>query len=178
MKCPSDRRYSASVARAENLLDESPSYGRFVNDTYSDGHRTADFSDSLASPVPSEGTMSRGVPEEDDEAQPGPNAPGGQAAGGSPNGRAPLAPPPRRVKTSEDARLGATLARSCGCGTAGFRGYSSIFTYIVGGGWVWEALGSGSDNNAGTAKTNVRIRRSMSSRIAVEALQDNEDEED
>lgn len=120
--------------------------------------------------------MSRGAPEEDDEAQPGPNAPGGQAAGGSPNGRAPLAPPPRRVKTSEDARLGATLARSCGCAAGtGFRGYSSIFTYIVGGGWVWEALGSGSDS---TAAANVRIRRSMSSRIAVEALQDNEDEED
>jgi hypothetical protein len=101
------------------------------------------------------------------------SAPGGRAAAGAPNARPELAPPPRRVKTSEDARLGATLARNCGCGTP-FRGYSSVFSYVLGAGWLWDALGS----SATTGAANTRIRRSMSSRIAVEALQDDNDDDD
>ena len=118
----------------------------------------------------SEGTMSRADVTEEAHAY----APGGrQGDGAAPTARPALAPPPRRVKTSEDARLGQSLARSCGC-AAPFRGYSSVFTYVISGGWVWEALGS--SGNEGAA--NTRIRRSMSSRIAVEALQDNEEDED
>lgn len=161
------RRYSASIARAENLLDSSPSYGRFVNDTDTvDGRTDDDFSDSMASPVPSERAMSRA-------AEPSPQSAGGNAAEGAPRNasKAPLVPPPRRVKTSEDARLGALVARSCGCG-APFRGYSSVFTYVIGGGWLLEAVGA---NEPAPAQ---RIRRSMSSRIAVDALQDNDDDEE
>ena len=158
-------RYSASVARAETLLDSTASYGRFLNDdANSEGGAggSRNFSD-MTSPAPSEGTMSR---LEDASPVPGDNA-------GEERARKPavLAPPPRRVKTSEDAR--SSLARSCGCSTP-FRGYSSVVSYVVGFGWLFDALGSIS----GPAPDNLRIRRSMSSRIAVEALQDNDDDDD
>ena len=156
-------RYSASVARAEALLDATASYGRFVNDeAFSEGG-SRDFSD-MTSPAPSEGTMSRA-----EDASP---LPGGDAGEERARKPATLVPPPRRVKTSEDARAGSSLARTCGCSTP-FRGYSSLLSYVVGFGWLFDAIGSTPENAA-----NMRIRRSMSSRIAVEALQDNDDDDD
>ena len=98
--------------------------------------------------------------------------PGG-ASEERPRKPATLVPPPRRVKTSEDARLGSTLARTCGCSTP-FRGYTSVLSYVLGLGWLLEAIGSGATETA----SNTRIRRSMSSRIAVEALQDNDDDDE
>jgi hypothetical protein len=70
------------------------------------------------------------------------------------------------VHTSEDAsrRRLADTVRSCGCG-APFRGYSSVFTYMVGFGWLLDAVGA----NTPAAGVERRIRRSMSSRIAVDA---------
>ena len=160
-------RYSASVARAEALLDSTASYGRFVNDdAYSEGGAggSRDFSD-MTSPAPSEGIMSR--------AEDASLLPGGDAAEERARKPATLVPPPRRVKTSEDARMGSSLARTCGCSTP-FRGYSSVLSYVVGFGWLFEAIGSTPETSA----ANMRIRRSMSSRIAVEALQDNDDDDD
>ena len=57
----------------------------------------------------------------------------------------------------------ANSVRNCGCG-APFRNYSSVFTYVVGFGWLLDVLGA---NQA--PPENFRIRRSMSSRIAVNA---------
>ena len=155
-------RYSASVARAEALLDTTASYGRFVNDEAlsEGGGGSRDFSD-MTSPAPSEGTMSRA-----EDASP---LPGGEAGEERARKPATLVPPPRRVKTSEDARLGSSLARSCGCSTP-FKGYSSVLSYVLGLGWL---LGG-----APEPASQTRFRRSMSSRIAVEALEDNEEDDD
>ena len=78
------------------------------------------------------------------------------------------------MKTSEDAaKLAAGgAARSCGGCAAPFRNYSSVLSYLLGFGWLLDAVGANAP--AGEAPQ-LRIRRSMSSRIAVDAGNDDQD---
>jgi hypothetical protein len=136
------------VAGAQAVLDGSPSFGAasgFDDVSFNEG-----ASEGALSPSTSVGNMSRAAER--------------------------LQPPPRRVHTSDDAarqQLRAAAPRACGgCGGAPFRGYRSVFTYLVGFGWLLDAVGAN-----GPPVDSVRIRRSMSSRIAVDSANPTPDDD-
>jgi hypothetical protein len=167
------------------VLDSSPSFGgRFEDVPFEDGR--SQFSDGTPGPASPDSAAHAPAPRLQARARTSvaPRSCAARRARACPLSRAraytptchprdaAAQPPPRRVHTSEDAgRLragGAQASRGCGgCGVP-FRGYHSLFAYVVGFGWIRDALAGPPGANA---TANLRMRRSMSSRIAIEAQQ-------